>query len=236
MISDTQRPARLGIVHLLLWTAGCGAMLAAQRLLTLDTPSERTPEFAEWMSQIGAAMIEGAALAGLLTGVVERLRQRAYPVQPGEWLLVACGTGVALDLVARLVIRISIPRIEPLHAAAIAMLPSTVASIGVYGLAFQKCWKSVEWAPLFSTTAFAQTCLLLAVLFVPFGGEASYYALPVAGILAPMCVGYVMYIYPNAIFHDLYARAPYGLLHWAGVILLPLHTAVYYIGLAMWLT
>ena len=147
-----------------------------------------------------------------------------------------CGAGVACDLAAKLIIRVAIPHIEPAHAAAVAFLPAALATTGIHVRAFQMSWKRLEWGPLFSTIAFVQVCQMLGVVSFAAGGTLWYYVLPMVGVLAAVGAGYAMVIYPQAVLHDLLHRVPCGAQHWIGVILLPLHAATYYLGLAMWLS
>jgi hypothetical protein len=233
--SEAATPPKLRIWHLLLWMAGIGLMLAAQRWLTLEGPDE-PPTWIARAAQIIAAAIEGAALAGLLGGAIERLGGKVFPTQPGEWLLVVCGTGTACDLAAKLVIRVAIPHIEPVHAAAVTFLPAALITTGIHIRAFQKCWNRLEWGPLFSTLAFVQACQMLGVLTLAAGGTIWYYVIPMVGVLAAVGAGYAVVIYPQAVLHDLLQRVRCGAQHWVGVVVLPLHAATYYLGLTMWLS
>jgi tetratricopeptide (TPR) repeat protein len=231
MTDETRIPPRLRLWHLFLWTAASGLMLAAQRGLGLGDQTGHHLGWAEQTLLVASAMIEGAALAGLAAGIFERLRRRTFPVEPGEWLLVGCGIGVAVDLAAKIVVRLVVPGAGPMEAAVFAFIPSAVASIGVYGRAFYRSTGELEWGPLFSTAAFSLSCVLVAALL-----PMSLLPLLVAVvILSVVGAGYALLIYPNAILQDVLRRRPRGWFHWTGVVLLPLHAGAYLAGLLFWL-
>lgn len=88
---------RLGIIHLLVWTA-CVAFLLGinQSFPSSFSPGDRANRIslAFGIQSLGA----GAGLAGLLLWGWRRYRGRAFPRYPGEYFLVAIGLTVALSV------------------------------------------------------------------------------------------------------------------------------------------
>jgi cytochrome c biogenesis protein CcdA len=79
-------PPRLGVAHLLLWTACCAALLGAARLLA-EKPA----------GVVGAAFLAavaigaGTACTGLAVTLARMVGGRSWPIEPGQWLRVALG-------------------------------------------------------------------------------------------------------------------------------------------------
>src|SRR5688500_11346897 len=86
--------SRLGVGHLLMWTAGCAVALAIDRAFSRFVPHPRPPSFASQAVQIEHAVAYGAALAILAIFAWNRLRWRLVEApQPGHWLLLIASTG-----------------------------------------------------------------------------------------------------------------------------------------------
>jgi hypothetical protein len=97
---DYLEPPRLGIIHLLAWTAAAAVFLSiSSAVLRADS---------DFLSHLNAAgrifhraiiaangLLHGAALVGAVVVVRARLRQRSRRLQPGHWLLIV-GTAAAL--------------------------------------------------------------------------------------------------------------------------------------------
>jgi hypothetical protein len=95
------RPAspRLGIIHLLGWMIGVGAVLAIFRVTTDTTgyPPDWLPFLR--MQQLGFGLAYGTAISGM--GIFLWRWWRGLPggpSQPGHWLLVVGGLGLVIDV------------------------------------------------------------------------------------------------------------------------------------------
>jgi hypothetical protein len=85
---------RLGIVHFLVWMS-LNAVLFALFRSQLSQPYERLP----WLQVTLMIQVTQAATAiggGPLLFVARRWRGYRYPVEPGEWILVAIGTDLLI--------------------------------------------------------------------------------------------------------------------------------------------
>ena len=91
--SLTTLPPRFGLSHLLLWMTCCAIYLAA-----VGKMSEQEP------GAIGLAIVSfiafgyGAALSGLLIFLSRRIRRERWPIEPGEWLVLALGAQLSAEL------------------------------------------------------------------------------------------------------------------------------------------
>ncbi len=83
---------RLGIIHLMLWTAGTAIVLTIDRIAQDLVPEESSPldSIRPWMSAAWAVVI-GPAIATWAVLIRRRLRGIRFPTQPGEWLLLVSG-------------------------------------------------------------------------------------------------------------------------------------------------
>ncbi len=88
---------RLGIIHLLVWTACTGVLLGWTRLLqsvdALPAPEGATHVVYAVMRSIG----NGASWTALLVWIARRRRGIPFPVHPGERYLVALGITTTLE-------------------------------------------------------------------------------------------------------------------------------------------
>lgn len=87
-------PPRLGIVHLLVWTACVAVVLGLNRLILRDRPIEGTEGI--WLLLVGIS--GGTALGGLVLYYARRYRGLPFPVAPGDYLLVVHGIDFGLRL------------------------------------------------------------------------------------------------------------------------------------------
>jgi hypothetical protein len=99
---------RLGIIHLMVWTACVAVHLSIMRSLwPADGSTE--PALIPWMlSSVGG----GAALGGLLLWAARRIRGERFPRHPGEYLLIVEGLCMAFFLAIWTPIWIFLLRIE----------------------------------------------------------------------------------------------------------------------------
>jgi hypothetical protein len=93
--ADVSSP-RLGLIHLLTWTACVAANLGLRRYLTGLAGG---PDVAEEAYLAGVTVLHsvcwGAVLGGVLMWIARRLRGLPFPQHPGEYLLVVLGLEVA---------------------------------------------------------------------------------------------------------------------------------------------
>lgn len=87
---------RLGIIHLMVWTACVAVFFSVARTTLADNWAELgTAKLVHWLTYgVGA----GTALSGLLLWVARRRRGLPFPGQPGETLLVLLGVGALVNL------------------------------------------------------------------------------------------------------------------------------------------
>jgi len=91
--NSPNRTSRLGVIHFLIWMAGCGAVLAIYRL---NAPAHPTLEDA--LRQLGLGLAYGTAASGMGLFLWRwRTGSGPLPTQPGHWLLVFGAIGMALD-------------------------------------------------------------------------------------------------------------------------------------------
>ena len=85
---------RLGIIHLLGWMLGCGAVLAIYRL---NMPA--TPTLPDLLRHLGLGLAYGTAASGLGLFLWRwRTGSGPAPTQPGHWLLIFGGLGMLIDM------------------------------------------------------------------------------------------------------------------------------------------
>lgn len=87
----------MGVVSLLIWTAGIGAYLAVVRGLAPQQP--RPPGM---LGVCALALGVGTAWAGLVILAWRAAQGARGPVEPGHWLLALVGTGSLVDVLLRI--------------------------------------------------------------------------------------------------------------------------------------
>lgn len=104
-----ERPLRLSIAHLMLWTLGTAIALALFRpfLETLGPSDSATVNRYLAFQKIATLSLipfGGASIAALIFAVAHRARGgKLFPVQPGHWLLILFGVSYLLTSLTRLV-------------------------------------------------------------------------------------------------------------------------------------
>jgi hypothetical protein len=90
---------RLGLIHLLMWTACVAVWLGLQRVVGQLFWNSAHP-FGDSILKIADTVLtslgNGAALGGLLLWVARRRRGLPFPKHPGEYLLVVLGLSEVL--------------------------------------------------------------------------------------------------------------------------------------------
>lgn len=116
--SDMVAP-RLGIAHLLVWTACCAVFLGVARLL-----ANRPAGVAGAIFLVLVAVGDGAAWAGLVITLARLLRGKTWPIEPGQWLLALLGVVVAVELTTESGVagRLRNPQAVVMAAAACALV------------------------------------------------------------------------------------------------------------------
>jgi len=99
-------PPRLGIVHLLVWTACVALYLGLARMMG-DMILVHTPDYSPGPLTLRSTLMgtfrgigSGTALAGLLLFATRPSRGIRFPLHPGEYLWVLLGFGVAIRLLS----------------------------------------------------------------------------------------------------------------------------------------
>lgn len=89
----------LGIIHLMLWTAGSAVILVGYQLINFVWgASQRELQLALAIGQVLHATVYGPAVGSLLIWFGRRSRAIAFPAQAGEWLLIASGIDVSIGI------------------------------------------------------------------------------------------------------------------------------------------
>ena len=98
VVLETAEPEqpRLGIIHLLVWTACVAFYLGLHRIFVADAPQEVHDRFMIFGAVQSMGM--GAAFGGLLLWAARRYRGWSFPRYPGEYLLVALGLAGVITL------------------------------------------------------------------------------------------------------------------------------------------
>jgi len=95
---------RLGIIHIMLWTAGSAVILAVYRALAAWDELPGQQQVFLQVRQILFSMSYGAAVGGLGVFLVRKLRGVPYPLYPGHWILLNAGILTVLSFAAWAVI------------------------------------------------------------------------------------------------------------------------------------
>lgn len=90
--AETVESPRIGVIHFLIWTACVAVYCGLAQSLGLN---ERNPDTFDMTLSVLRSLGVGAALGGLLLWAARRWRGLAFPVHPGEYLLVVKGINVA---------------------------------------------------------------------------------------------------------------------------------------------
>lgn len=101
--TDAGTEPRLGIIHIMIWTACIALAFAITRSLGVWQQIGEQWDASETLLQIGSAafvcghcVFFATALGGVLLWVARRRRRFAFPRHPGEWLLAAFSVSLML--------------------------------------------------------------------------------------------------------------------------------------------
>jgi hypothetical protein len=78
------RQPRLGVAHLLIWTAGSAAILAVQRATGMWEQAEGAFFWFMVAMAVPQCLIYGALLGSTAVGISRRVRGAIFPVHPGQ--------------------------------------------------------------------------------------------------------------------------------------------------------
>jgi len=82
---------RMGIIHIMLWTAGTAVILTLYRNAAVLSDSEFEQGVFRQVTTLIWSMIAGIGLCGVFVWVMRRRAGLAFPVHPGHWVLVVGG-------------------------------------------------------------------------------------------------------------------------------------------------
>lgn len=153
-----ERPLRLSIAHLLLWTLATAAWLAIGResLTPAETPRERTA----WSALlIFSSMFQGAAVCGVGLWLDATVRRRyRFPTEPGHWLLLASGAQGLTGLIVYAVWMLEPDsNLWPLY-----IVPTQTVGCMMALMALVRCCDAKRWTGMFVVNL-AESALALVV-------------------------------------------------------------------------
>lgn len=227
------RPIRLGIIHLIGWTASCGTALTLLRISSDE--SDLPPEylFSSRLTQALVSIAYGTALGGLVLLVYRRVRHGTkFPSQPGHWLFLLGTIGLLLDGGALLAARLAARWWRPQH-----------------GLPFPEYWfyQTLGWSlgVVIGTVALwliarsqpRRWTVLAFCIWLVVATNAVTYSLPLARELSGVTIPWLYGVWPYdlavilricgdglclamllfAVVIEFRARIPRDWLHWSGV-------------------
>jgi hypothetical protein len=208
----------IGVVHLLVWTAGVAVYLglgraAGQIYLDLSQPfGGASSAIATTLTAIGY----GAALGGLILWASRRRRGLAFPKHPGEYLLVVIALGQVLRFSYAFVARPVTPERLPLITALMFGYHVLEGLILLWPLL---AVKNRGWRKFFGTLLGAQVLLIL--LLATSRPEILLRAPAVFDVLALGCVALTVaadVILLVIVFKDYRKGNRYPWTHWLGVV------------------
>ena len=211
----------LRIVHFMLWSTVSAAVLSVMLQLRAEQIEQMLGR--EWLVYglyALQAMVSGAGVSGLLLGAYRRLRGRRFPVNPGQWLLVANGLLTLWGLSYWAVVnwldgpglgafgsRINTEAVKELL---FALNFAVIASVYTLGWLFTP--DPSAWRSLFQSLILMHAIAAFVYLF-----DSAYYhprrSLYVQGGLAALTgLGLIICVRTGD-----RTNGPYGWLHWTGV-------------------
>lgn len=196
-------PPRLGIAHLLVWTACCAAFLGAARSL-----AQRPAGIVGAAFLVAVAMGAGTAWAGLAITLIRAARGRPWPIEPGQWLLATLGVMEAAEL-------------GVLFGAAHGMRNQQAVVLAVSACAFVLPTFSRRLEPRWRWL-FAATCVCFALpllVSVPAARlDVPLVALQAVSHLSPRRLTVALAVAAVALAAVEPGRTGRGWLHWVGIV------------------
>jgi len=188
---------RLGIRHLMLWTACCGLFLGAVRALFVDDDGSFS-RFQSSVFVVWHCLYAGAVLTACLLCVPWMRAGIRFPQEPGEWLLIHSAVTFVVSLGTRAIL------ISPLEL----YLPigESVATCWLYLVPLCVARAPRRWRCAFALLLVRDILVVLAMVVFSWGIELDY-----AQIWFPICVlSFVVAL-------DLKSRTRYRWTHWVGM-------------------
>lgn len=214
---------RLGIIHIMLWTACVAVMLTIQGGIyqVIQTPEASVLR----MLLRGAwAAVLGAGLATLFVFFARRRRGIPFPVHPGHWLLLILGTTYGLHQLAWVPtffvndwVHEHNDGVEFVQALVRASVP--LAACGLYAVATAAHRCCTRWAVLFGLRAGASAfmcCLglLEALMLATAGYPREFWR------VAYLIEFFFWFVMAVTVVLDVRARSARDWLHWTGVAMI----------------
>lgn len=225
VLAEQEDEPRLGIIHLLVWTA-CVAMYLGL-LRGLEQPG--TGEFPEgyWVFNCLAGIGSGTALGGLVLWIARRYRGLRFPNHPGEYLWIALGILGVFGMVHRAALQLldqtlfAFEMLQLLYFAVSAIV-FLVAAIRV---------KTGRWRFIFFVvvTVDAVMCLIVLVTVVLWQSDDMF----LWTVLSPARFLVVNVMLLVVVLMDLFQHRRYPWSHWVGPAI-QLWYFVIYIGFRVW--
>jgi hypothetical protein len=210
---------RLGIIHLLGWTACVAVCFSVTRA---SYPQDAAKERLVFLAfQLCRDVGRGTALAGLVLCVARRLRGLRFPSQPGETLLVLFGIAQGMWLVAVLVavlLTLAMPNEMKDPSVRLLMLFQTSKSLGILLLGVLYLIATIRtriprWRLVFLALIVQfPLAIIISCAGIPLD-------LPAGGLIfaqnAPLLL--VAAVMITVVGKDLLERVVYRWTHWVGV-------------------
>jgi hypothetical protein len=218
------RPPRLGIVHLLAWTATTAVLLkffvAMEMVQAARGPMSMPPVLRVLQSvlQFIAFTAQGAGLVGASILLVAKIRRAAGRMQPGHWLVAA----EAVASLMFLVVWASLAVVEAARDAEYSPLPWPVvifglillARAGIYSCGVLTSERVRRWRVSLATLAVVST--VHGLLYAAGGFLPSLLSLPSYPLLSS-AAGIVLFV---TVLLDLRKGPSRDWLHWVGVAMI----------------
>ena len=222
---------RLGIIHIMLWTAGVAIALSAY-LATREIYQYNRDEYPFMqVLQVGHSLVSGAGLACLAVFLGRKWRGIPFPVHPGHWLLLMSGIISAIHLPVRGAILFALG--TPLGIA--GELHRFQAEMGIRGTALGAgalAWffvalrfrTNTRWTCFFGVLAAADALMGSIYGLVAIGNFRIWEIAYSVEALCALCVpAYLLVV----ALRDLSAGARRDWLHWTGLAAVAAAMALY---------
>jgi len=216
---------RLGIIHLMLWTAGTAVALTIDRVAQDLVPEESSlvDPIQPGISAVWAICV-GPAIGAWAILVRRRLHGIRFPTEPGEWLLLVSGASYVFSQLCT-----TVGQLTQDADATQAPLPLLWFAMGHlfpaigYVIAALYNRRPRSWMVCFATIAIVHALLVIELLAHSFSVYWPYLNLI---SFAFVCLPLVVLVASGI---DLGRRRHFGWLHWVGVI-------TYLCGMLMWVS